>query len=172
MCIRDRHGSDPLLVVFNLKRAAKKQNSKLHNPFRYERSGSDIVSKLRKKKSKQSTKGSRKSKMQPPWWDSETEKAWTEKRAAVKSWQKGRTWPNPDQILTSALDTQTEQFKQITQMEKLLWRTQCWNNADTVLAVLPTHGREWSYQNNPRLRRHKQGTVSYTHLTLPTRSLV
>ena len=85
------HGSDPLLVVFSLKRAAKKQNSKPHNPFRYERSGSDIMSKLRKQKPTQITKGSRKSKKQPPWWDSETEKAWTEKRAAVKSWQKGRT---------------------------------------------------------------------------------
>ena len=85
------HGSDPLLVVFNLKRAAKKQNSKPHNPFRYERSGSDIMSKLRKQKPTQITKGSRKSKKKPPWWDSETEKAWTEKRAAVKSWQKGRT---------------------------------------------------------------------------------
>ena len=85
------HGSDPLLVVFSLKRAAKKQNSKPHNPFRYERSGSDIMSKLRRQKPTQITKGSRKSKMQPPWWESETEKAWTEKRAAVKSWQKGRT---------------------------------------------------------------------------------
>ena len=85
------YGSDHLLVVFSLQRAAKKQNSKPHNPFRYERSGSDTVSKLRKRKPTQSANGSRKSKMQPPWWDSETEKAWTEKRAAVKSWQKGRT---------------------------------------------------------------------------------
>ena len=78
-------------MVFSLKRAAKKQNSKPHNPIRYERSGSDIMSKLRKQKPTQITKGSRKSKKKPPWWDSETEKAWTEKRAAVKSWQKGRT---------------------------------------------------------------------------------
>ena len=85
------HGSDHLLVVFSLQRAAKKQNSKPHNPFRYERSGSDIMSKLRRQKPTQITKGSRKSKKQPPWWNSETEKAWTEKHAAVKSWQKGKT---------------------------------------------------------------------------------
>ena len=85
------HGSDHLLVVFSLQRAAKKQNSKPHNPFRYERPGSDIMSKLRRQKPTQITKGSRKSKKQPPWWNSETEKAWTEKHAAVKSWQKGKT---------------------------------------------------------------------------------
>ena len=44
-----------------------------------------------------------------------------------------------------------------SKMEKLLWRTQCWNNTDTVLAILPTNKREWSYQNNPRHRRHQQG---------------
>ena len=38
------------------------------NPFRYERSGIDIVSKLCKRKPTQSPKGSRKSKKQPPWW--------------------------------------------------------------------------------------------------------
>ena len=67
-------------MVFSLQKTAKKQNIKPHNPFRHEISGSDIVSKLRKRKPRtQSTKGSRKSKKQPPWWESETEKAWTEK---------------------------------------------------------------------------------------------
>ena len=33
------HGSDHLPVVFSLQKPAKKQNSKPHNPFRYERSG-------------------------------------------------------------------------------------------------------------------------------------
>ena len=43
-----------------------------------------------------------------------------------------------------------------SEMERFLRRTQCWNNADTVLAILPTNGREWSYQNNPGLRRHQR----------------
>ena len=74
------HSSDHLPVVFSLQKPAKKQNVKPNNPFRYEKSGSDVVSKLRKRKPRtQNTKGSRKSKKQPPWWDSETEKAWTEK---------------------------------------------------------------------------------------------
>ena len=70
------HGSDHLLVVFSLQKPATEQSIKPHNPFRYERSGSDIVSKLRKRKpKKKSTKGARKSKKQLPWWDSETEKS-------------------------------------------------------------------------------------------------
>ena len=52
--------------------------------------------------------------MQPPWWDSETRKAWTEKkRVAVRNWRKGRTRPNPDPKLKSAMDTKTEQFTDI-----------------------------------------------------------
>ena len=105
------------------KKTAKKQNIKPHNPFQYERSGSDIVSKLCKQKPKQSTKGSQKSKKQPPWWDSETEKAWTKKYA--RNWQKGRTRSNPDPKLKAAMGTKTEQFKQIAcgkrnETEKLL----------------------------------------------------
>ena len=113
-------------MIFNLHKSAKKQNSKPHNPFRYERSGSDTVSKLRKRKPTQSANGSRKSKVQPPWWDSETEKAWTEKRAAVRNWQKGRTRPNPDPTLKTATDTKTEQVKQIPQEAKeAKWRSFC-----------------------------------------------
>ena len=46
------------------------------------------------------------------------------------------------------MDAKTEQFEQIVQetneaeWKKLLWRTQRWNNADTVLAILPTNERE------------------------------
>ena len=50
------HGSDNQSMVFSLQKPAKKQNIKPHNPFRYERSGSDTVSKLRKRKATQSTK--------------------------------------------------------------------------------------------------------------------
>ena len=80
------HGSYHPPVVFSLQKPAKKRNVKPNNPFRYVKSDSDVVPKLRKRKLKtQSTKGSRKSEKLPPWWDSETEKAWTEKRAAVKT---------------------------------------------------------------------------------------
>ena len=69
------------------KTPAKKPNVKPNNLSRYEQSGSDVVSKLSERKPRtQHTKGSRKSPNQLQWWYSETEKAWTEKRAAVKSW--------------------------------------------------------------------------------------
>ena len=104
------HGIDYLPVLFSLQIPVKKKNIKPHNPFSCERSGSDSV---RKRKPTQSTKGSRKSTKQPPWWDSETEKAWTTKGAAVRNWQKGRTRSNPDPKLKAAVDTKTEQLKQI-----------------------------------------------------------
>ena len=112
------HGTDYLPVVFSLQKSDKKQNIKPNNPFRYERSGSDIVSKLRKRKPAQSTKGSRKSKKQPLWWASKTEKAWREKRASVKNRQKGRTRPNPDPKLKAEIDAKTEQFEQIAREAK------------------------------------------------------
>ena len=37
------HGSDHLPGVFSLQKTAKKQNIKPHNPFRYEKSGSDVI---------------------------------------------------------------------------------------------------------------------------------
>jgi hypothetical protein len=39
-----------------------------------------------------------KAKKQPPWWDSETEKTWTEKRAAVKKMaeRENSTKPRPN----------------------------------------------------------------------------
>ena len=75
------HSSDHLPVVFILHKPAKKQYIKPHNPFRYKiKSGSDVVQKLRKRNPRtQHTKGSWKSKHQLLWWDSEPEKAWTEK---------------------------------------------------------------------------------------------
>ena len=83
------HGSDHLPVVFSLQKPATEQNLKPHNSFRYERSGSDIVSKLRKRRPKQQQQQqqqqqqkherSRKSKKQLPWWAVRPRKAWTEK---------------------------------------------------------------------------------------------
>jgi len=99
------HGTDYLAVVFSLQKPGKKQNIKPHNPLRYESSGPDSVSKLRKRIPTHSTKGSRKSRKQPPWWDSGTEKAWTIKGSATGNWQKGRTRPNPDPKLKAAMDT-------------------------------------------------------------------
>ena len=97
-----------------------------------------------------------KSKKQPLWRDSEIEKI------LDRNWQKGRTRPNPDPKLKAAVYTQTEQLKQIAREAKEAKRKSFCEELSaettlTLLAILPTNGREWSYQNNPRLRRHKQG---------------
>ena len=43
---------------------------------------------------------------------------WTGNRDSVKNWQKERTRPNPDLTLQSAMDTKTDQFKQIAREAK------------------------------------------------------
>ena len=54
-----------------------------------------------------------------------------------KTGRKEKLHQTQTQKLKAAMDTKTEQFKQIApeakeaKTEKLLWRTQCWNNADT-----------------------------------------
>ena len=90
-----------------------------------------------KRKPTQSTKGSQKSKKQPPLWDSETKKTWTEKHATVRNWQKGRTRPNPDPRLKAAMDTKTEQFKQISRGAKeAKWKSFCEElSAETTLTL-------------------------------------
>ena len=75
-------------------------------------------------------------------WD-----AWTEKRAAVKSWQKGRTRPNPDPTLKTTMDDKTEQFKKAAREKqkklnrKASVKPQCWHDTFTILAILQTDGR-------------------------------
>ena len=114
------HGIYHLPVVFSLQKPVKKQNIKPHMKGRVQ------CVKSAQAETTHSTKGSRKSKKQPPWWDSETEKAWTIKGAAVRNWQKGRTRPNPDPKLKAAMDTKTEQFKQIPREAKeAKWKSFC-----------------------------------------------
>ena len=69
------HGSDHLPVVFSLQKTATEQSFKPHNSFRYERWGSDIVSKLRKRKPKKARKahGKARSSYHGGTW---TEKSW------------------------------------------------------------------------------------------------
>ena len=44
------HGNDHLLVVFNLNTPSRKQDIKPQNPLCYEKTGSEMVSKLHKRK--------------------------------------------------------------------------------------------------------------------------
>ena len=150
------HGIYHLPVVFSLQKTAKKRYIKPHNPFSYERPVQWV--KTAQAETTHSTKGSRKSRKQPPWWDSETEKAWTPKGAAAGNWQKWRTLPNPDPKLKTAMDTKTQQFKQIAREAKeAKWKGFCEELiTNKTLTILPTNETEWSYQNSSRLRRRQQ----------------
>lgn len=58
-----------------------------------------------------------------------------------------KTQPNSDPTLKTAMDTQSDQFKQIAQRQKKLNRkapvkNSVLNNADTGQAILSTNGRE------------------------------
>ena len=88
-------------------------------------------------------------------WDRES---LDRKSAAVRNWQKGRTRPNPDPKLKAAIDTKTEQFKEIAREAKEAKQKRFCEelSAEKTLTILPTNGREWSYQDNPRPRRRQQ----------------
>ena len=58
-----------------------------------------------------------------------------------------KTQPNSDPTLKTAMDTKTDQFKQIAQRQKrlngkALVKNSVLNNADTGQAILSTNGRE------------------------------
>ena len=59
------------------------------------------------------------------------------------------------------MNTKTEQFKLIApEAKKAKWESICEElSADTVLSIVE-NGRECSYQNNIRLRRHQQGKTN------------
>ena len=73
------HGSDHLPVVFSLQKPATEQSIRPHNSFRYEMSGSDIVSKLRKRKPKKARKAHGKARSSYHGGTVRPRKAWTEK---------------------------------------------------------------------------------------------
>ena len=60
------------------------------------------------------------------------------------------------------MNTKTEQFKLIApEAKEAKWESFCEElSAETMLSILPTNGRECSYQNNIRLRRHQQGKTN------------
>ena len=66
-------------VVFSLQKPGIEHRRKLHIR-------SSMVS-LRAHKPAQTTNQRQKAAIQPPWWDKETQAAWTDKRTMVKLWQ-------------------------------------------------------------------------------------
>ena len=101
-------GSDHLPVVFSLQKPATEQSIKPHT-FRYERSGSGIVSKLRKRKPKKARKAHGKARSSYHGGTVRPRKAWTE-----KSWM-GQA---EDSILQVCQLTELKQTKGVGKVPK------------------------------------------------------
>ena len=69
-----------------------------------------VMSKLRAHKPAHTTNPQQKAAIQPPWWNKETQAAWTDKRTMVKLWQKERSKPHPDLTIKALMEEKTEVF--------------------------------------------------------------
>ena len=54
------------------------------------------MSKLQTRKPTHTINSQQRAVILPPWWNKETQAAWSEKRAKVKRWQEERCKPHPD----------------------------------------------------------------------------
>ena len=108
------HGSDHLPVAFSLQKPCKRTEKQTCSPFTYTSSDRNVISHLRAKKQQHAPTGQKRTKIQPPWWNSETEKAWNEKRVAVKIWQKERRKHTPDQAKKMIMEDKTNNYVQNT----------------------------------------------------------
>ena len=142
------HGSDHLPVVLGLQKPTHKQCVRPHNPFRYNRKGLDVVSRLRAKKARPVSKQDHRTK--PPWWNKETEQAWSAKRTAVKSWQKERRKQNPDPNIKTRMTELTAEFKNVAKQAKhAKWKDFCDAlSADTTLTQFWNFYHQMEGKNN------------------------
>ena len=93
------------------------------------------MSKLRAHKPAHTTNPRQKAAIQPPWWNKETQAAWTDKRTMVKLWQKERSKPHPDLTIKALMEEKTEVFKRVASEAKdRQWKSFCDTlNRDTTL---------------------------------------
>ena len=94
-----------------------------------------VMSKLRAHKPAHTTNPRQKAAIQPPWWNKETQAAWTDKRTMVKLWQKERSKPHPDLTIKVLKEEKTEVFKRVASEAKdRQWKSFCDTlNRDTAL---------------------------------------
>ena len=91
-----------------------------------------VMSKLRAHMPAHTTNLRQKTAIQPPWWNKETQAAWTDKQTIVKLWQKERSKQRPDQTTKAH---KTEVFKRVASEAKdRQWKSFCDTlNRDTTL---------------------------------------
>ena len=88
------HGSDHLPCTVHVRRRHVARRPRQKRAFEYDTSGSDPVSKLRKR-AIPAKKPSQPDITQPPWWNPEVDKLWKAKREALKRSQRNR---NPEDL--------------------------------------------------------------------------
>ena len=129
------HGSDHFPIVFSLQKPGIEPRRKSQYPFQYSKSDMGVMSKLPAHKSAHTTNPRQKAAIQPPWWNKETQAAWTDKRTMVKLWQKERSKPHPDLTIKAHMEEKTEVFKRVASEAKdRQWKSFCDTlNRDTTL---------------------------------------
>ena len=84
------------------------------------------MSKLRAHKPAHTTNPRQKAAIQPPWWNKETQAAWTDKQTMVKLRQKERSKPHPDLTITALMEEKTEVFKRVaSEVKDRQWKSFC-----------------------------------------------
>ena len=157
------HGSDHLPVVFSLQKPGIEQRRKLQYPFQYGKSNMGVMSKLRAHKPAHTTNPRQKAAIQPPWWNKETQAAWTDKRTIVKLWQKEKSKPHPDLTIKAHMDEKTEVFKRVASEAKdKQWKSLCDTlNRDTTLTHFWQFYRQMKgLSTTPTLRPGEQSKQS------------
>ena len=93
------------------------------------------MSKLRAHKPAHTTNPRQKAAIQPPWWNKETQAAWTDKRTMVKLWQQEQSKPHPDLTIKAHAEEKTEVFKRVAnEANDRQWKSFCDTlNRDTTL---------------------------------------
>ena len=85
-----------------------------------------VMSKLRAHKPAHTTNPRQKAAIQLPWWNKETQAAWTDKRIMVKLWQKERSKPHPDLTIKAHMEEKTEVFKRVAgEVKDRQWESFC-----------------------------------------------
>ena len=112
------HGSDHLPVVFSLQKPEIEPRKKSQFPYKYGKSETGVVSKLRTRKPAHTTNPRQKTIIQPRWWNKETQEAWTDKWTMVKVWQRERSKPHPDLTIKAHMEEKTEVFMRVASEAK------------------------------------------------------
>ena len=129
------HGSDHLPVVFSPQKSGIEPTWTRQSPFKYGKSDTGVMSKLRARKPAYTINPQQKTTIQLPWPNKEAQAAWTDKRTMVKLRQKERSKPRQDLTIKEHMEQKTDVFKRVaSEAKEKQWKSFCDTlNRDTTL---------------------------------------